>query len=266
LFVGAVDEILDRCAGLPLALAIAAIRALTRPAFAIADLAAELRAARGGLDAFSDSDATLDMRAVFSWSCRGLGPDARRMFQLLADQPGPDFTVSAAASVLAVSPARVRVLVAERSPGRYSYHDLLGVYAAELAARVDREERQAALHRLLDHYLHSAHAASAPLYPNADLLSLPPVAADVVVERSPTRTRHYAGSPPTTSRCGRRSPARAVPRRSTPTPARSPRRCRSSCNARGGGTTRSPSSRWPSTPRGASTTPRSSAEHIAVSP
>lgn len=188
----AVDEILDRCAGLPLALAIVATRAVTRPAFAIADLAAELAAARGGLDAFSDSDATLDMRAVFSWSCRGLGPDASRMFRLLADQPGPDFTASAAASVLAVSPARVRTLaaeliraalVAERSPGRYSYHDLLGVYAAELAARVDQEERQAARHRLLDHYLHSAHAASTMLYPNADPLSPPPIAADVVVEQ-----------------------------------------------------------------------------------
>jgi DNA-binding SARP family transcriptional activator/Tfp pilus assembly protein PilF len=189
----AVDEILDRCAGLPLALAIVATRAVTRPTFAVADIAAELRAARDGLDAFADSDSTLDVRAVFSWSCRGLGPDAGRMFRLLAAQPGPDFAIPAAASILAVSPARVRTLaaeltradlVAERSPGRYSYHDLLGAYAAELAARVDTEtERETALHRLLDHYLHSAHAASALLYANADPLSLPPIAAGVVVER-----------------------------------------------------------------------------------
>jgi tetratricopeptide (TPR) repeat protein len=115
------------------------------------------------------------------------------MFRLLADQPGPEFTISAAASVLAVSPARVRTLaaeltradlVAERSPGRYSYHDLLGAYAAELAVRVDSEsERQAALHRLLDHYLHSAHAASVLLYANADPVTLPPLDTGVVVER-----------------------------------------------------------------------------------
>jgi DNA-binding SARP family transcriptional activator/tetratricopeptide (TPR) repeat protein len=189
----AVDEILDRCAGLPLALAIVATRAMTRPTFAIADLAAELRAARGGLDAFSDNDSAMDVRAVFSWSCRGLSPEAGRMFRLLAAQPGPDFTISAAASILALSPARVRTLaaeltqadmIAERSPGRYSYHDLLGAYAAELAGRIDTEsERRAALHRLLDHYLHSAHAASTLLYANADPLSLPPAAAHVVVER-----------------------------------------------------------------------------------
>lgn len=194
----AVAEILDRCAGLPLALAIVATRAVTRPAFAIADIAAELRVAHGGLDAFSDSDATLDVRAVFSWSCRGLGPDAGRMFRLLAAQPGPDFTIAAAASVLAVPPARVRTLaadltradlIAERTPGRYSYHDLLGTYAAELATQVDPEsERQAALRRLLDHYLHTAHAASALLYPNADPLSLPPIAEGVVVEQIPDTT------------------------------------------------------------------------------
>src|SRR5262249_37147854 len=39
---GAVDEIIDYCARLPLALAIVATRAVTRPGFAIADLAAEL--------------------------------------------------------------------------------------------------------------------------------------------------------------------------------------------------------------------------------
>lgn len=196
---GAVDEILNRCAGLPLALAIVATRAVTRPAFTIADIATELRAARGGLDAFSDSDATLDVRAVFSWSCRGLGQDAGRMFRLLAAQPGPDFTIAAAASILAVSPARVRTLAAEltradliteRAPGRYSYHDLLRAYAAELATQVDPEsEREAALHRLLDHYLHSAHAASTLLYANADPVSLPPIAEDVVVEHIPDPLR-----------------------------------------------------------------------------
>jgi tetratricopeptide (TPR) repeat protein len=115
------------------------------------------------------------------------------MFRLLAAQPGPDFAIPAAASILAVSPTRVRTLaaeltradlVAERSPGRYAYHDLLGAYAAELSTRVDTEtERRAALRRLLDHYLHTANAASALLYANADPLSLPAMSAGVVVEQ-----------------------------------------------------------------------------------
>jgi tetratricopeptide (TPR) repeat protein len=51
-------------------------------------------------------------------------------------------------------------LLAEPAPGRYGCHDLLRAYAAEQAGLVDSEsERRAAVHRLLDYYLHAAQAA-----------------------------------------------------------------------------------------------------------
>jgi len=51
-------------------------------------------------------------------------------------------------------------LVAEHQPGRFACRDLLRLYAAELARRVDGgADLRAASHRLLDHYLCTASAA-----------------------------------------------------------------------------------------------------------
>jgi tetratricopeptide (TPR) repeat protein len=60
-------------------------------------------------------------------------------------------------------------LIDEHTPGRYTFHDLLRAYATDLAHRLDSgEERHAATGRLLDHYLHTAHAADRLLYPTRD--------------------------------------------------------------------------------------------------
>src|SRR6185312_10828281 len=52
----AVDEIIARCAGLPLALAIAAARAATRPHLPLAALVRQLRDAEDRLDVLSTGD------------------------------------------------------------------------------------------------------------------------------------------------------------------------------------------------------------------
>ena len=109
------------------------------------------------------------MRAVFSWSLRALSPEAARLFRLLALGPGPDISLAGAASLAGHPPAGIRRylveliqqhLLAEPSPGRYTCHDLLRAYAMEqLHHDESDEQRSAALHRLLDHYLHTAHTA-----------------------------------------------------------------------------------------------------------
>jgi tetratricopeptide (TPR) repeat protein len=64
-------------------------------------------------------------------------------------------------------------LLAEHAPGRYTFHDLLRAYAAEQARTADNSTgRHAALHRMLDHYLHTAHAAMLLLNPPNDRLPL----------------------------------------------------------------------------------------------
>ncbi|OLT16468.1 hypothetical protein BJF78_14500 [Pseudonocardia sp. CNS-139] len=69
----AVAELIRQCAGLPLALAVIATRAITHSSFTLGDLAAELRTLRAALDAFDDDEAALNLRAVFSCSYRALG-------------------------------------------------------------------------------------------------------------------------------------------------------------------------------------------------
>jgi tetratricopeptide (TPR) repeat protein len=177
----ATDEIIARCVGLPLALAIVAARAAIRPDFPLAAVAKELHDACGSLDAFRGEDQVTDLRAVFSWSYDRLGPDAARLFRLLGCHPGPDLTASAAASLAGVSMADARSqlgelataqLVSEHVPGRFTCHDLLRAYAGELAIGVDSWQARTAQLRVLDHYLHSAFAGAALLYPRRQQLTL----------------------------------------------------------------------------------------------
>ncbi|NJP88779.1 AAA family ATPase [Nonomuraea sp. FMUSA5-5] len=179
----ALDEIVAYCGRLPLALSIAVARTATGPCLPFAALAAELRGARARLDPFDGGEQATDVRAVFSWSYRRLTPPAARLFRLLGLHPGPDFTPAAAASLAGLPPPDARPLVAElartsmvseRVPGRFACHGLLRAYACELSdAHDSRDERRATLHRLLDHYLHSAHQAGRILRPGRGTDDLP---------------------------------------------------------------------------------------------
>jgi tetratricopeptide (TPR) repeat protein len=165
----AVDEIITRCARLPLALTIVAARAALRPREPLVRLAAELRDSRARLDALTGDDPASDVRAVFSWSYRALSPAAAELFRLLGLHPGPEVSVGAAASLAGLAPAAARslldeltraTLLAENTPGRFTFHDLLRAYAGEQArAQEPAGAREAALRRMVDHYLHTALAA-----------------------------------------------------------------------------------------------------------
>ncbi|HEY0699112.1 MAG TPA: transcriptional regulator, SARP family protein, partial [Micromonospora sp.] len=172
----AVDDIITRCARLPLALAVVAARAAAAPTFPLDALADELRETPGALDAFAGGDITTDVRTVFSWSYQTLTPPAARLFRLLALHPGPDIGTPAVASLAGLPVQRARQLLAELLdahlvteyvPRRFSIHDLLRAYALELAQAHDSEAEQCAVvRRLLDHYLHSAYAAAVLLDPH----------------------------------------------------------------------------------------------------
>ncbi|MFD5319086.1 ATP-binding protein [Streptomyces sp. NPDC127098] len=187
----AVDEIVSVCGGLPLALAVVAARAATHPGLPLRALAAELRDARLGLDAFDGGDTATDVRAVFSWSYRALSEDAARLFRLLGLHPGPDLSLPAAASLAGAPEHRVRPLLAELTrvhlvdrptPDRHAPHDLLRAYARELADAVDPEaDRRAARRRLVEHYLRSAEGADRRLAPHPEPLGLGPAPSGVTV-------------------------------------------------------------------------------------
>jgi tetratricopeptide (TPR) repeat protein len=178
----AVEEIIARCARLPLALAVVAARAATNPSLPLSLLAAELQDRTGALDTLQGGDPATDVRTAFSWSYRRLPPEAARLFRLLGLHPSADFAAAAAVSLAGDSPALTRAglaeltrvhLVTERSPGRYEFHDLLRAYAGEQVAAVGGADRERAMHRMLDHYVHTAHRASVLMDPHRYVGSAP---------------------------------------------------------------------------------------------
>ncbi|MFE4337009.1 BTAD domain-containing putative transcriptional regulator [Streptomyces sp. NPDC056831] len=165
----AVATLVEHCAGLPLALGIVAARAAMHPDFQLAVLAEELVRAADRLTALDPGDLTVNVRAVFAASHRALTPSAGCLFSFLGLAQGPDLGLAAAASLAGLPPAQTRVLLTElegahilrqHRPGRYRMHDLVRLYAAELADGIPSEEAVSAQVRLLDHYLHSAFAAN----------------------------------------------------------------------------------------------------------
>jgi DNA-binding SARP family transcriptional activator/tetratricopeptide (TPR) repeat protein len=181
----AARQLTESCSRLPLALSIVAARAAARPLMPLTELSRDLADVQGRLDALDAGDPVASIRAVFSWSCQQLSEPAFRLFRLLGLHAGPDVTIPAAASLAAVSPAEAAAavaeladahLIAEHAPGRYACHDLLRAYAADLARTSDPEElRREAVHRVLDHYLHTACAGTRLINPaRPQLLVEPP--------------------------------------------------------------------------------------------
>jgi tetratricopeptide (TPR) repeat protein len=104
------------------------------------------------------------------------------MFRMISLHPGPDVSAAAAASLAGVPLMRARealaeltraYLVTEHARGRFTFHDLLRIYAARQGTGVDTEtECHAAVRRMLDHYLHTGLAAIEWLYPDRAVIGL----------------------------------------------------------------------------------------------
>jgi tetratricopeptide (TPR) repeat protein len=178
----AVDDIIEHSARLPLALAVAAARAGTDSRLTLTALAGELAEAGQRLNALVVGDTLSDVQTVFSWSYQALSKPAAHLFQMLGLHPRPEVPAAAAVS-LAGRPAvethhglgqlTAANLLNEHAPGRYALHDLLRAYAAGLAGRLDPASRRAATTRMLDHYVHTAHAAARLIHEHLDPIPVP---------------------------------------------------------------------------------------------
>src|SRR5262249_57882041 len=188
------------------------------------------------------------------------------MFRLLGLHPGPDISVPAAASMAGIpgGPAAVALrelarfhLATEHAPGRFTLHDLLRVYAAEQARTLDSEgERRAAVHRALDHYLHTARAGAVLLLPPGMKSRQPQPSLWWSRNTWLTTARRWPGTRPSTRCCWPRSPSPPTPAL-TPTPGNFPGPWSPSCTGPGAGTNGPASSarRW-RLPRALATTTR----------
>ncbi|WP_117213739.1 AfsR/SARP family transcriptional regulator [Allorhizocola rhizosphaerae] len=168
------SALIEACAGLPLALRIAAAQLADEPWRSVGDYVTELR--EHGLAVLAlDDDQHAAVASAFDLSYQRLDAAAQRLFRLLGLVPGLDVTVDAAAAMCrwGVSKTRGSVrsltgahLLEEHAPGRYRFHDLVRDYARQRAgAEESAEARTEALDRLCTWYYRGKSAAAARLIP-----------------------------------------------------------------------------------------------------
>jgi tetratricopeptide (TPR) repeat protein len=181
----AAAQLVNLCARLPLAVAIAAEYAQRQPDASFADLAAELRDEHSRLDTLgADEDSGADLHAVFTWSYRRLSASAARAFRLLSLHPSGGIHVGAAAALVGVPAAKALPqldelvaahLVETPAADHFAMHDLLRAYALDRLRHEepDAEARDAA-DRLAAWYLATALRAQHRLRPTSEAVPAAP--------------------------------------------------------------------------------------------
>ncbi|MGW9556148.1 ATP-binding protein [Nocardiopsis sp. NPDC055551] len=167
-----VAELARLCGHLPLALRVAAERAVSRPYMPLGDLLRDLRdeSTLWTVLASEPEDESHVVRSVFSWSYRPLPEETAGVFRSLGLYPGVTFGTNAIAALCGMSTTVVRHaldalvgahLVEQTDADLYQVHDLLRSFALDRARNEDPEEkRRTALENLAHWYLYSADAAA----------------------------------------------------------------------------------------------------------
>ncbi|MFG2335679.1 tetratricopeptide repeat protein [Streptomyces yangpuensis] len=160
------------CAGLPLALRIAAAVLAAAPTRPASSLAAALQAEHTRLDKLARPDRAV--RAAFDLSYQHLSPGQARLFRLLPLNPGPDLSTAATAHLAETGPDEAEELLQqlaeahliEPAPvwGRWRMHDLVRLYADEHGrTHAAPDRRDSARARLFAHYQDTTEAADTHL-------------------------------------------------------------------------------------------------------
>ncbi len=182
----AVDDLLRFCGGFPLALSIVAGLAQARPRLPLAALVAELR--EFGLGALDGGDPAASLPSVLSWSYRRMSPGQLTMLVLVGIAPGTDIDLRAIAALAGLPKEEARTvllslerasLIEQHAAGRFAMHDVIRRHAVDTARTLPEEVRSAALHRVVDFYLHSAYAADRIIDPHAPQVAIDDAAMGV---------------------------------------------------------------------------------------
>jgi DNA-binding SARP family transcriptional activator len=166
-------ELASYCGYLPLALRIAA--ELAHEHYDLSEIVDQLRG-RGRLDRLSPpDDESSAIRSVLASSYRVLAPDDARAFRLVGLHPAATLGVPDCVALLGIEEAAVRGqldrlvrwhLLEQVAGGRYRFHDLLRLYAAECAAADEPSAAvTAAIERLIGWYTGAVIAARQLLAP-----------------------------------------------------------------------------------------------------
>ena len=185
----AISQIARLCGRLPLALGMVARQLYHHPAWTPAELAADLTAARDRLALMHAED--LSVAAALDRSVKDLTAAEQHMFRYLGLHPGTDIDAWAAAALAGVPLTEAsrdleglydHYLLVETARGRYRFHDLIRQHARTLADASPPADRDAAISRLLDYYLHTARTAArylSPRLPGSPPASEPPDAQPI---------------------------------------------------------------------------------------
>ncbi|ASO18026.1 DNA-binding SARP family transcriptional activator/tetratricopeptide (TPR) repeat protein [Actinoalloteichus hoggarensis] len=160
------DRLADLCGNLPLALRITAARLAGDPGLTVGELIDELADERRRLGALRAGDSQISVRGAFELTYRRLAPEAARLFRLVGVHPGVEMSRSVLAAMAGTSSASVAEqlhvlesvhLMSALGDGRFGTHDLIRLYARQLAAdELAPAEREAAAEALVDFYLAAA--------------------------------------------------------------------------------------------------------------
>ncbi|OKI10256.1 hypothetical protein A6A06_02340 [Streptomyces sp. CB02923] len=176
----AARELVALCAGLPLAVCVAAARMAARPRQTVAALAGAMTQETGRLEALHLGGEHA-VRSALEESYRCLPPATARAYRLLALPPLTVLTGPVAAAACAVPPPEAERLLDELAEahlledldpddptgaGRFRFHDLVRLHAAQCAEREETAAvRERAARRVVEWYLATATAARALLSP-----------------------------------------------------------------------------------------------------
>lgn len=165
------------CGHLPLALRILGNRLATRPHWSLGYLREMLTDERTRLRRLSAGD--LQVRSAFDLSYRRLPPSTRSVFRRLAAVPGVDFGTELAAVSTGVAHDDVDAHLEELTDvgllqpatvaGRFQFHDLIRVFAAECwRSEEPPAKRELLSAELLEHILSTACTAARVCSPSAE--------------------------------------------------------------------------------------------------
>jgi hypothetical protein len=186
----AATELIRLCGRHPLALALIASSAHTRPRLSLTEFTAELREL--GLAALDGDDPLTSLPTVLSWSLRRFTDQQRTVFALLGIAPGPDISLPAAARLTGLDEVQVasvlrhleQASMLDRNPGhRYSMHDVIRAYADATAhSDLAEEIRSASLRRVVSFYAQTACAADRLLAPHRTAIQVASTVPGVKVD------------------------------------------------------------------------------------
>ncbi len=170
----AARELVELCAGLPLALCVSGARLAARSRWPVSEMVEAMAHERERLAALTMED-DIPLHTALHVSYRALPAEAARMYRLMGLFPGTHFDSAVAAATAAVPRSAAKQLLGvltdanlldDAAGSQYRFHDLTRLHAREMAEREEQKPaRDEAIRRMLDWFIAGVAGASRTVMP-----------------------------------------------------------------------------------------------------